>query len=369
MQLKDFFDRSVVTAIARALHAAHPPLVERTFIAQCLAGLEDLELTARGAHIAATMRAHLPAAFPAAVRVLLAALDFELPRASSMAAFRYLPFTQFVSSYGLEHFADAMRAQRALTRVFSAEFSIRPFLVAHPARTLAQLATWARDPDEHVRRLVSEGTRPRLPWGSRLQAFIADPAPVLALLELLRDDPARYVQRSVANNLNDIAKDHPALVVETCRRWLVDAPPARRWIVGHALRSLVKRGDRDALALLGAGATPEVELRAIELPARVAIGDSLAFAFELASTSRAAEPQALVVDYAVHFIKANGAASPKVFKLRRVELARGAAVRLAGRVSFAQHTTRTPYPGRHLLDARINGEVFPLGSVDVRAKR
>jgi 3-methyladenine DNA glycosylase AlkC len=259
-----------------------------------------------------------------------------------------------------------MEALRELTRRFTSEYGIRPFLERHPERTLDRLRTWARDPDVHVRRLVSEGTRPRLPWSARLRAFQEDPTPGLALLELLRDDPERYVQRSVANHLNDVGKDHPALLVETCRRWSVDAPPSRRWIVGHALRSLVKKGDRAALGLLGFGKAVPFRLERVRIaPRRVRIGGRLSFSLVLVNGSR--RPASLLVDYAVHFVKASGETRPRVFKLRRVALPAGGRTDLAGAVSFAPMTTRRHHPGRHRIDLLVNGVARPLGTFDVDA--
>lgn len=258
-----------------------------------------------------------------------------------------------------------MRAQYELTQRFSAESSIRAYLVHHPEATYARLLEWSSDPNVHVRRLVSEGTRPRLPWAPRLRAYQEDPRPVLALLERLKDDPERYVQRSVANNLNDIGKDHPDLAVETCRRWLVGAPPAREWIVRHALRSLVKRGHPGALAVLGVGAPAKVVVGRVRLaPKTVHVGGVLSFSVVVESAARRA--QSLMIDYAVHFVKANGALRAKVFKLKRLTLGPGAAVELAGKVSFAQLTTRRPYPGRHRLELLVNGAPHPLGSFDVK---
>lgn len=368
--LKHFFDRSVIRAIADSLHAVYPALEPRAFVAECLDGLDDLELMARGGHIAEVMRRHLPQDFAAAADVIVRSLPAPPERAeptegSSMTPFRYLPHVVYVARHGLGDFEAAMRAQYELTKRFTAEFSIRAYLIAHPERTYARLRLWATDLSVHVRRLVSEGTRPRLPWAPRLRAFQEDPTPVIELLELLKDDPERYVQRSVANNLNDIAKDHPDVAVAVCRRWAVDAPPGRAWIVGHALRSLVKRGHPGALAVLGFSAEPEVHIAAVRLsPQEVKVGGTLQFSFELAS--RAARAQELLVDYAVHFVKASGARRPKVFKLRRVELAPGERVRLSGRVSFADLTTRTPRPGGHLIEVIVNGRTYPLGDFEVR---
>jgi 3-methyladenine DNA glycosylase AlkC len=174
-----------------------------------------------------------------------------------MAVFFYLPHTTFVADYGLDPahnggrdpFEASMKALHELTRRFTAEFAIRPFLIAQEARTLASLMKWTRDPDPHVRRLCSEGSRPRLPWGLRLQSFVRDPRPTLPILEALKDDPELYVRRSVANHLGDIAKDHPDLVLDLCARWLKGASSERKWLIRHALRYPAKKGSKAALKL------------------------------------------------------------------------------------------------------------------------
>jgi len=364
--LKNYLDRNVVRSLARDLRRAHATFSERAFVRESSEGLDELELTARGWRIADALRRHLPAPFSEAAAIVRAALGPELDRtdAFGMAIFRYLPYVFFVQKYGLDAVEPALELQYELTKRFSAESSIRAFLVRYPDRTLRQLQRWTKDPNVHVRRLVSEGTRPRLPWAPRLRAFQADPAPVLGLLERLRDDPERYVQRSVANNLNDISKDHPDLAIATCARWLERPTSGRRWIVSHALRSLVKQGHRGALALLGAGHTPEVKIERVRLtPRRARLGDTLKFELRLASTGAAA--QSLVVDYRVHFVKSDRKTSPKVFKLKKLELAPHASVELRGRVSLAPMTTRRHYPGRHALDLVVNGVVHPLVTFSV----
>jgi hypothetical protein len=188
---------------------------------------------------------------------------------------------------------------------------------------------------------------------------------VIALLELLKDDPERYVQRSVANNLNDIGKDHPDLAVEVCRRWSAGASPGREWIVKHALRSLVKKGHRGALGTLGLGGKPNVRVTGVRLiPPRVKLGGELRFSFEIASTGK--RIQALLIDYVVHFVKANGATRPKVFKLRRIGLSPSARMKLGSTVSFEDMTTRRHYRGRHRIDLLINGVAYPLAEFEVR---
>lgn len=367
-QLKLFFNRRVVEQISTEITRAYPTFSSSAFESRCLSGLDELELVARGWHIAEALREFLPSDFEHAADLLVRSLGPLLGggEQNGMAPFKYLPHVLYVAKYGLDHFEAAMNAQHALTQRFTAEYSIRPYLDRYPEATLARLREWTSDPSVHVRRLVSEGTRPRLPWAPRIPRFQRDPAPVLELLELLKDDPELYVRRSVANNLNDIGKDHPELLVAVATRWLSDANAERRWLVEHALRSLVKRGHAGALRVLGFGGKPRVAIETVTIrPKRVAIGGRVRFSVVLVSKSRS--PQDLLVDFAVHFKKANGRAAPKVFKLRRVALAAGARAELSGSVSLAVHTTRQPYPGRHKLELLVNGEVFPLGEFTVSA--
>jgi 3-methyladenine DNA glycosylase AlkC len=366
-KLKDFFSAQTVRGIAADLHQVHPRLDEGLFVAACIKPLARLQLTGRAWHIAEVMHEHLPRPFAAAAEPLVASLGPPLASTEKfgLAPLRYMPHVFFVQKYGLDDFETAMHAQYQITQRFSAESSIRAFLVRYPDATYARLMDWSVDSNAHVRRLVSEATRPRLPWAPRLQAFIDDPSPVLKLLERLKDDPVRYVQRSIANNLNDIAKDHAATVVETCRRWLKGAQAGRRWIVRHALRSLAKSGDRQALVTLGVGRTAQIEIKRRRVtPKTVRIGGDMRFSFMLVSTAR--REQELMVDYVVHFVKARGATRPKVFKLKRLHLAPSASLQLDGKVSFAHLTTRRPYPGRHRIEIVVNGCTYPFLTFDVR---
>jgi 3-methyladenine DNA glycosylase AlkC len=361
-ELRDFYDESVIKDIAGDLKRAHPSFNTRAFVAACLDGLAPLSLTGRAAHIAEAMRRHLPSGFPRVAAILERSLGPLHPTTESfgMAPFKYMPHALIVASDGLSHFDAAMKLQHAITQRFTAEFSIRAFLNAHPDATYARLVEWSTDPSPHVRRLVSEGTRPRLPWAPRLRHFQKDPAPVLALLERLKDDDALYVRRSVANSLNDIAKDHPDVVVDVCRRWLADASPERRWVVTHALRSLVKAGHPGALDLVGAGTAPKVRIDGIRItPSKVGRNGRVVCTFTVTSTAR--RSQDLLIDYAVHYMKANGQTRPKVFKLKRVTLDRDEPLSLTIGITLADLTTRKHYPGRHDIDVLINGQRTALG--------
>jgi len=363
--LKNHYGPAIPRRIAASIAAVCPSFPERAFVAEVLAGYEELELMARGRHIAHTLRRYLPEDFEEAMAILLASLGpaRESAQRTGLDPFVYLPHTLYIAEYGLESFETSMRAQYELTKRFTAEFSIRSFLAAEPERTLARLREWARDPDEHVRRAVSEGTRPRLPWAARLVRFQRDPRPVLELLELLKDDPSSYVRRSVANNLNDIGKDHPALLVKTCRAWARGATPERRWLIRHALRSLVKRGDPGALRLLGFRDAPAVRVGRKVLPRVVRLGERASIAFEVVNASPAAER--VLVDLRVFFVKAKGALGSKVFKIRSLALGPRERILVQKTISFEPLTTRRAYPGRHRVDALLNGRAIPLGAFEV----
>ena len=371
-QLKHFFSPELVRRLAADLAAAQPGFRSRAFVAQATSGLGGLELLDRGRHIARALADHLPPSYPEALAVLLRSLGAEHGRdellGGGMAPFFYLPHTVFVAERGLDHFDLSMEAQAELTKRFTAEFSIRPYLAKDPEHAFTYLTRWAADEAPHVRRLVSEGTRLRLPWGARVGWLDANPEGVLALLERLKDDPSAMVRRSVANNLNDLGKVYPALLVRTCEAWLVDASPERRALVEHALRSAVKRGDREALRLLGYGAAAAVAVEDVVFdPPRVTIGGRVELRFTL--RSKAARPQELLVDYAVHFVKADGRAAPKVFKLTRLALPSRARVALRARVSLAVHTTRVPRPGIHRVEVLVNGRPHAAGAFEVVAAR
>lgn len=257
--LKDLLDVRAIECLAHNLAIASPGFDAASFRRAAHEGLGPLAILQRGRHLARVLRAHLPPRYADAVAVLLRSLTPPSPGTEDLGlgVFFYLPHVCFVAEYGLDAtnnggrdpFEISMKAQYEMTRRFSAEFSIRPFLIQHQDRTLARLLEWTRDPDPHVRRLCSEGARPRLPWAQRIPAFVKDPRPVLPILEALKDDAELYVRRSVANHLGDIAKDHPALAFDVCERWLDRAPAERKWLLRHALRHPAKKGDKTALDL------------------------------------------------------------------------------------------------------------------------
>jgi len=262
MPLKHLLGSEAVDCLAHNILLLYPQFDEGSFRRAALNGLEPLGILERGKHLARALRQYLPVKYAAAIEILLASLTPPLTRTNDLglAVFFYLPHVCFVAEYGLEPtengghdpFEISMQAQYELTKRFSAEFSMRPFLVRQQERTLSRLLEWTSDLDPHVRRLCSEGTRPRLPWVSRIPAFIENPDPVFPILEVLKSDQDLYVRRSVANHLGDIAKDHPEKVFEICERWLKGASNEVKWLIRHALRHPAKKGNKAALQIRAA---------------------------------------------------------------------------------------------------------------------
>ncbi len=355
---KDYYNVGLAERMATRITAVYPAFAATAFVAQIAPQLDGQEMKARTLIFTHALRDHLPPHFPDAWAVLQATLDAELVGTEGVFndGWHYWPIAQFIELYGLEHFDTAVTAMHEITKRHTAEFAIRPYLIRYPERTLAVLHEWTQDENPHVRRLVSEGTRPRLPWGMRLHQFIADPTPTLALLEKLKDDPSEYVRRSVANHLNDITKDNPQRVLDTLARWQQNPTPERQWIARHALRSLVKAGDPAALQLLGYG-TVQVSVPQITVsPSVLHFGKTLEISFTL--QSEADERQELVVDYVIHFVKANGRTAPKVFKLRQVSLDGRQSLPIRKNHAFKPITTRRYYPGTHRVEIQVNGQTL-----------
>ncbi|AJD46179.1 DNA alkylation repair protein [Rhizobium sp. SEMIA 4085] len=358
--LKNLFSSDLVGWIAFHLKHHLEGFDEAAFQRAVLQALPALELKERSQLIADHLVRVLPIDRTARHAILLAMLhpdefdhvDKESDRLG-LCGWAVLPLTLVVGQHGTGDFTGSLETLRQMTKRFTSEFAIRYFLIEDQAAALEIMSRWIFDSNRHVRRLVSEGTRPRLPWAMRLSSLMNDPSPVLPILQALRDDPEPYVRRSVANHLNDISKDHPGLLAEIAERWMVDASPQRRSLLRHASRSLIKSGDARILAAFGryparllCGAL-ELSSRAITMP------DTLRFAVEITST--ADHTQELTVDYVVHFRKANGSLAPKVFKGSAFSLGPGEIRRFRRAHRFAEITTRKYYDGVHRIGLRING--------------
>jgi 3-methyladenine DNA glycosylase AlkC len=360
--LKDeLFNRKRVQYLAQLFHGADDSFNAAGFVRDTMTQLQKLELKERIVHIACVLEDYLAPDYRTAVRQIAAALPPPLDPAQSdndFGDFIFAPLGEFVVRNGLakQHVTLSLATLKKITMRFSMEDAIRTFIDTHTDRTLQELQKWSTARNYHVRRLVSEGTRPRLPWSGRLSIAAETPLP---LLETLHADGTRYVTRSVANHLNDISKTNPQLVLDTLTRWKRKGEQDEselNWINRHALRSLVKQGHARALRFLGFRPDPHISVDEFVVnPTHIKPGQAIEFSF--AVTAR--RDESLIVDYVIDFVKASGKLSPKVHKLKQMTLQKGESVTLNKRhVLRANATTYTLYPGTHHLTLQINGKAF-----------
>lgn len=359
--LKDLLNAQALARIGRAAAQVHPAFDQRAYLAMACEGLDALSIMQRMSRAADSLRAHLPADYPRALKAVRRMAPL-LP-----GGFADMVLPEFVGRHGLDHFDLSLEALRELTPYSSAEFALRPYISHNPDAVLALAARWAEDDNEHVRRLASEGTRPRLPWARRLPLLVAEPQRTRPILEKLQADPSDYVRRSVANHLNDISKDHPEWVLDLLEGWPTQQPETR-WIAKHALRNLIKAGHPRALKLVGATLGAKVVLKSFAVaPAALRLGQTLQLRATLVSTAK--QPQQLVVDYAIHYVKKNGDSSRKVFKLRTLSLDGGAELALAKDQTITDFTTRKHYAGRHQVELLVNGATLAQGHFELKMPR
>ncbi len=350
----------MVAGLGEDLKSAWPGFPEDDFVERACDGLAGLEMKGRVVHVADGLAATLPDDFGEAAKVIGKSLDS--PRMDGWAVYCV---DDYVARYGIDQPEVALPLMARLTPRWSCEFAIRPFIEKHPELTFEYFGRWIESEDEHLRRLVSEGSRPRLPWGGHIRAFIADPSPTIALLDRLVDDPSPHVRKSVANHLNDIAKDHPDLAIETAQRWIDEGGVTERraWIVNHGMRSLIKAGDPAALRLVGYDHEAEVSITAFGVaPLEIGIGQEITIEFALTAT----EPTPVMVDYAIHHAGSSGVRSAKVFKLKRLNLEPGMETAFVRKHRIREVSVRRIYPGPHLIEVQVNGRVLAAATVEVR---
>ncbi|MDN7917858.1 DNA alkylation repair protein [Burkholderia gladioli] len=358
--LKDSMGERQFRSLLSTLKLIERSFDTRRFLAVALDGLDELSLMARVRRASLAIEAGAQA-LPGGYDTVLTLLAEAAPHLGG--GFLSLVAPDYVGQFGRHDFDRSMAALAFFTRFGSSEFGVREFLRDDPRRALATLRDWSRHEDQAVRRLASEGSRPRLPWSFRLREIEADPALAAPILDNLRADPSDYVRRSVANHLNDVTKLHPDWVLERAAAWGVD-DAGTRWIVRHALRTLVKRGDARALALLGASGAARIEAVPFAVtPARIELGETVTLAAELVST--APDAQRLVIDYRIGYVKKNGSTAHKVFKLRELTLAPGQRIDIVRSQRIRDFTTRTHYAGRHGVELIVNGAVVAQAHFDL----
>jgi 3-methyladenine DNA glycosylase AlkC len=379
---KNLINLRTVELAARHLARVWPAFDRERFVQHASAGLETLEFKARAMQLADALEATLPAEFSHAAQIIedslapptpldakgepvgLASGNAQADEHAGLRGWVVWSLAEFVARSGKDDLPRALTCLHALTQRFSAEFAIRPFIQQHPQAVFAVLRTWVHDPSAHVRRLVSEGSRPRLPWGLRLQSLVTDPAPCWPLLLALQDDPSAYVRRSVANHLNDIAKDHPHQVAHWLRTHLQGASQQRQSLLRHASRSLIKQGHAPTLEAWGLKQGFDGKASLSLSASSASVGEHIELKVQVFSNS--AQSQSLVIDYLVHHVRANGSTHPKVFKGWKVELPGRDTHTLTKRHSLRPVTTRTLHPGLHKVQIQINGAVIAEAVFELR---
>ncbi len=353
---KHQINHDVVKKIAKALSEQEKTFESSKFI-HLNKKIQNLELKARVQLISQSLAQCLPASYPQALKIILKSCGSKDP-ALMLSGFELWPYTEFIQTYGLHHFKISMNALSKLTLLFTAEFAVRPFFVKYEKETYTYLLKLTSSKNVHHRRWASEGSRPLLPWGLKLQNAVKNPERGLLILEKLKFDKELYVRKSVANHLNDLSKSHPDLVIATLNRWLKTAPAKHQksilWIQHHALRTLIKRGYKPALKSIGYGNQPKLKIQSISLnQSTFKIGDTLHFKFKLKSLSQ--KTQKLVIDYSLHFRKRNGKTTEKVFKFKKVVLHTNETLVFEKNHNLKKITTRVFYSGLHCIEIQING--------------
>ncbi|MBV1876783.1 MAG: DNA alkylation repair protein [Pseudomonadales bacterium] len=348
--LKDRYDRPYVERLAKAIGVQQPTFPQAGFVTSVLdQSWSNRELKDRMKHIRGCIQAALDLPYEQSLAILK-------PASQGFGGFEGMLFPDFVEAYGLNNWDASMVALAHFTQSSSAEFAVRPFILQAPELMMQQMLEWSEHSSEHVRRLATEGCRPRLPWAQALPLFKQDPALIMPILDNLHNDTSLYVRRSVANNLNDIAKDNPAIVIDWVSRFKGQNKETD-WLIRHGCRTLLKQAHPEALKLFGFAAPDHIEVALVEVQGLhssdvVSIGDNLYFSIKLSC------PESfglLRVEYAIDYMKANGKQARKIFKLAEGDWHQTEKT-LQRKHSFRQMSTRKHYPGQHNLAIIINGE-------------
>lgn len=364
--LKDRWNPASARAIADQVGTAAPSFDRKRFLRQATEGLDNLEMKGRVHQFAAALRDGLPdpsgEAFGCLTRSLPAPM---LDTTSTGAGWLQWPLGEFTALYGpgddpASSLGPAMDFMTELTRRFTSEFAVRPFVRDVPELVFPRMLELTAHACPHVRRWCSEGVRPRLPWGERLASLCGDPSPILPILEALKDDPDEYVRRSVANCLGDIAKDHLEVAIEVARGWLADPGTDRTRLASHALRAPIKAGRPAALALFGYESAEYIEVTLSLQNPSITIGETGTFQAEIRRAHpkkmSGGTPSRLMIELVIEYLKSNGSRSGKVFKWAQRELPGSGTLRLTKSLPFVPRSTRRLYPGEHRAAVQVNGQ-------------
>lgn len=351
--VKDIYSPAFYRLIAETFYSADPNFDQDKFIADIFVEKFDrLEWKQRTKHTTEVLYQFLPADFSEAAHLITQSVAHLISKGIPGGGLEYIIFPDYIESYGIDHFEVSTKAFEVITKFISCEFAVRPFIIKYKSRMITEMEKWSRNPNPDVRRLASEGSRPRLPWAMAIPFLKTDPSPILPILYNLRNDPSEMVRRSVANNLNDIAKDHPDLIVEIAGQWKGIGKDTDA-VIKHGSRTLLKQGHPKILAYFGLDSAGfEVSDLAIKTPA-VKIGDSLSFSFQVKNLQN--DPKLLRLEYGIYYLKSNGQLSRKVFKISERTYEGGKINIIERNQSFKLITTRKFYIGKHKISIIANG--------------
>lgn len=344
-KVKDIFNPAFIKQLATTIHTHYSDFDQdafQTFVYQ--SDWDSLEFKQRVQRLTTTMQKTLPSIYEEALPILYKS-------APKFGGLRGIIFPEYIAKYGKSNWDVSMEALAYFTAYSTSEFAVRPFLETDLEKMLAQMLTWSKHPNEHVRRLASEGSRPRLPWGNTVLALKNDPSPLLPILENLKADESLYVRRSVANSLNDISKTHPDMMIERMKEWHGHSEETD-WIIQHASRTLLKQAHPEVLALFGYESAALLKVDQFSIASKqVAIGEELSFKFEVRSKVKTN----LRVEYAIDYVKKSGKRNRKIFKITSTKIEENEQKTYRRRQSFRNMTTRKHYPGKHVLSIIVNG--------------
>ena len=343
--LKNLYSQEFIKKLSNSLQNSYKDFKKDEFKKAIFTNSwESLELKQRMRHISKTLKVFLPFSYKEQIEILTAVKkDFK--------ALEAMIFQDFVEVFGLDDFEVSMKALEVFTQDSSSEFAIRQFILKYEDKTMTQMKIWSQSSNEHLRRLSCEGCRPRLPWAIALPLFKKDPRKVFEIIELLKNDKSLYVKKSVANNLNDISKDNPHLVINFIKTNL-GVSKNLDWICKHASRTLLKKADKEILKLFSFDKSKHVDIQNFSCDLSVKINESLNFSFELVSQEEIGNVR---IEYAIDYLKSNKNHNKKVFMISQNEI-KSSSKKFIKRQSFKNMTTRKHYSGIHFISILINGE-------------
>lgn len=348
--LKEMFNREYYKKLSTEFFNVYSDFDTKAFIHDVTKDMNALELNGRMRNTSVFLNKYLPQDFRKTISIMKQVIP------NMHRGYTSLVFPDFVGVYGLDHFDISLDALKYFTSFGSSEFAIREYLRKDFKRTINAMYEWSKDDDHHVRRLSSEGSRPRLPWSFKLDDVISDPSVTQPILNNLKADSELYVKKSVANHLNDLSKDSPSYMLNLVKTW-DHSDPHTAWIVKRACRNLIKEGDKTSLSFFAFEKNVKVDVPDLKLDkSKVKMSDTLTFSFSV--QSKKTTEQKIVVDYRIHFRKKSGGTSPKIFKLKEINLAPKQQVGIVKRQHFKDLTTRKHFPGVHTLEILINGKVL-----------